>query len=173
MQDETFLLYTGKIYPDKKIDQLVRAFSQVTNPKLKLLIIGAYTCDDSYKEEVSKLICADTRVTFMSFVSGEELTKYVCACDLYIQPGSISQTCQTAVCCGIPLCFSDVPTHREIYNGNGFFADSQEDMYQVINNVSQSPKQLKTMSELSYRMAMEELDYKIIYNKILTAVELK
>ena len=173
MSDEIFLLYTGKIYPDKRVDQLIRAFSHVKNPKLKLLIIGAYTCEDSYKEEVSNLINSDDRITFMTFVSGSELTKYVCACDLYIQPGSISQTCQTAVCCGTPLCFTDVPTHREIYNGNGFFADTQEELQQVIDQVSLNPDHLKTMSTLSYKMAMEELDYRIIYNKILAAVGLR
>lgn len=172
MTDEIFLLYTGKIYPDKRIDQLVRAFRHVKNSKLRLIIIGAYTCENSYKEEVSDLMDSDGRITFMTFVSGDELTKYVSACDLYIQPGSISQTCQTAVCCGTPLCFNDVPTHREIYNGNGFFADSQEELYQVIERVSNNPQCLKTMSELSYKMAREELDYKIIYKKILSTVGL-
>ena len=173
MSDEIFLLYSGKIYPEKRVDQLIRAFSYVKNPRLKLIIIGAYICEDSYKEEVSSLINSDQRITFMTFVSGSELTKYVSACDLYIQPGSISQTCQTAVCCGAPLCFNDVPTHREIFNGNGFFADSQEELCQVIERVSTNPDQLKNMSTLSYKMAMEELDYRIIYNKILAAVGLK
>lgn len=172
LKDELFLLYSGKIYPDKRVDQLIRAFSRVNDLKLRLLIIGAYTCDDAHRNEVQILIDSDKRITFMSFVSGEELTKYVCACDLYLQPGSISQTCQTAVCCGTPLCFNDVPTHREIYNGNGFFADSEEELYDVIKSVSDNPSQLEKMSELSYKMADEELDYKIIYCKILSAVNL-
>ena len=172
LQDELFILYTGKIYPDKRVDQLLRAFIREKRPKLRLLIIGAYTCEESYRKEVSSLIDSDKRISFMNFVSGEELTKYVCACDLYIQPGSISQTCQTAVCCGTPLCFNDVPTHREIYNGNGFFADSEEELYGVLASVASNPSQLEKMSMLSYKMADEELDYKIIYSKILAAVNL-
>ena len=93
--------------------------------------------------------------------------------DLYIQPGSISQTCQTAVCCGTPLCFNDIPTHREIYNGNGFFADSEDDIYQVLEAIGKDNTILKEMSEKSYQMAGMELDYNVIYKKILAAVGMK
>ncbi len=172
LNEDLLLLYSGKIYPEKKVDELVRAFSKVKSTKLKLLIIGSYTCDDRYKNEVANLINSDDRITFMDFVTGDELTKFVSACDLYIQPGSISQTCQTAVCCGTPLCFNDIPTHREIYNGNGFFADGEKDLLQVINEIVDNPQLLNRMSALSYKMANEELDYRIIYQKILSAVGL-
>ena len=173
LNDELLLLYSGKIYPEKKVDDLVRAFSQVNSTKLRLLIIGAYTCEEGYKNEVVNLINRDDRIFFFDFISGDELTKFVSACDLYIQPGSISQTCQTAVCCGTPLCFNDIPTHREIYNGNGFFADDEKDLTRVIKEVSDNPLMLKKMSALSYKMANEELDYRIIYQKILSAVGLE
>lgn len=172
LKEDLLLLYSGKIYPEKRVDQLVRAFNHVNAPNLRLLIIGAYTCTEEYNQEVAHLIQANDRISFMNFVNGDELTKYVSACDLYLQPGSISQTCQTAVCCGTPLCFNDVPTHREIYNGNGFFADSEEELIDVLSSVSNNPTQLAGMSELSYKMANEELDYKIIYQKILKAVGL-
>ena len=168
--NEIFLLYSGKIYPDKKIVELVNAFSSITDERFRLLIIGVYQCDEQYRNEVEQLIRADSRIIFMSFVTGSELTKYVSACDLYVQPGSISQTCQTAVCCGTPLCFNDIPTHREIFNGNGFFADNEEQLSNVFKKISVNESVLKTMSSLSYDMAGSELDYKIIYKKILHSV---
>lgn len=170
--NEIFVLYSGKIYPDKKIADLVRAFSSIRNERLRLLIIGVFQCDEQYRNEVEQLIKADSRVIFKGFVSGSELTKFVCACDLYVQPGSISQTCQTAVCCGTPLCFNDIPTHREIYNGNGFFADNEDQLADVFEKVLSDDSLLSDMSNLSYEMANSELDYKIIYNKILNAVGL-
>lgn len=168
-EDNILFLYSGKIYPEKKVDQLLKAFIRTKNPNFRLLIIGVYK-DESSKSIVEPLIMSDERILFMDFVSGNELTKYVCATDLYIQPGSISQTCQTAVCCGTPLCFNDIPTHREIYNGNGFFVDSEEDIFQVFKTVDSNPYLLKAMSEKAYQMAIENLDYHVIYNKILAAV---
>lgn len=168
----TLFLYSGKIYPDKKIDQLVKAFVRTTNPNFRLVIIGVYS-DERSKVIIEPLIASDRRIIFMNFVTGSELTKYVCATDLYIQPGSISQTCQTAVCCGTPLCFNDIPTHREIYNGNGFFIDTEEDIYQVFVKVDENPHILKEMSEKAYLLANKELDYHVIYKKILDAVGLK
>jgi len=167
----TLILYSGKIYTDKKVDNLVRAFHRNANPKLRLLIIGAYT-EDSQRKIIEPLIASDKRISFMNFVSGDKLTKYVCAADLYIQPGSISQTCQTAVCCGTPLAFNDIPTHREIYNGNGFFVESEDDILNVLNQVSENKDMLEDMGKLSYIMANSELDYRIIYAKILSAVHL-
>lgn len=169
--DNILILYSGKIYAEKKVDNLVRAFSRTNNPNLRLLIIGVYT-EDSQRAIIEPIIDADKRITFMDFVSGDELTKYVCAADLYMQPGSISQTCQTAVCCGTPLAFNDIPTHREIYNGNGFFVESEEDIVSVFNQISDDKALLPRMSALSYEMAAKELDFHIIYAKILKAVGL-
>ena len=169
--NNVIFLYSGKIYPEKKVEQLIRAFIRTKNQDFRLIIIGVYT-DDSSKQVIEPLISSDSRIIFMNFVSGNELTKYVCATDLYIQPGSISQTCQTAVCCGTPLCFNDVPTHREIYNGNGFFVDSEDDIFNVFQIVEKNPQMLNEMSIKSYLLAEQELDYHVIYNKILKAVGL-
>lgn len=168
-KDTIMFMYSGKIYPEKKVDHLVRAFVRTKEPNFRLIIIGVYN-DDASRLTIEPLIASDKRIKFMNFVSGSELTKYVCAADLYIQPGSISQTCQTAVCCGTPLCFNDIPTHREIYNGNGFFVDSEEDIYNVFETVGKNPAILKEMSGKAYLMANEELDYHVIYRKILQAV---
>lgn len=165
------ILYSGKIYPEKNVDQLVRAFLCLKNPNFRLLIIGVYN-DEASKDVIEPLISSDNRIKFMNFVSGKELTKYICAADLYIQPGSISQTCQTAVCCGTPLCFNDIPTHREIYNGNGFFVDSENDIYRTLVTIEKDPLILHKMSLKSYNMAEQELDYNIIYKKILLSVNL-
>lgn len=170
-KNNILILYSGKIYSEKKVDNLVKAFSRCSDSNLRLLIIGVYT-EDSQREIIEPIVTSDKRITFMDFVSGDELTKYVCAADLYIQPGSISQTCQTAVCCGTPLAFNDIPTHREIYNGNGFFIETEEDILKVLKQISKDKKLLVRMSELSYDMAAKELDYKIIYTKILEAVGL-
>lgn len=167
--ENILFMYSGKIYTDKKVDQLVKAFVRTKNQNFRLVIIGVYN-DDESRAIIEPLIALDTRITFMNFVNGSELTKYICAADLYIQPGSISQTCQTAVCCGTPLCFNDIPTHREIYNGNGFFIDSEEDIYQVFIKVEENPAILKKMSEKAYQLARKELDYHVIYKKILAAV---
>ena len=164
-------LYTGKIYPEKKVEQLVRAFIRTKNLNFRLVIIGVYN-DDLSKSIIEPLIESDSRIIFLNFVSGDELTKYVCAADCYFQPGSISQTCQTAVCCGTPLCFNDIPTHREIYNGNGFFVDSEEDIFQVFSKIDNDAQILCDMSKKSYQLANEELDYHIIYNKVLSAVNM-
>lgn len=171
-KDNTLFLYSGKIYPDKKVDQLVKAFVRTTNPNFRLVIIGVYN-DEGSKAIIEPLIASDKRIAFMNFMSGSELTKYICATDLYIQPGSISQTCQTAVCCGTPLCFNDILTHREIYNGNGFFVDSEEDIFKAFEIVDKNPAVLDEMSSKAYRMANEELDYRVIYKKILAAVGMK
>lgn len=168
-KDTIMFMYSGKIYPEKKVDHLVRAFVRTKEPNFRLIIIGVYN-DDASRLTIEPLIASDKRIKFMNFVSGSELTKYVCAADLYIQPGSISQTCQTAVCCGTPLCFNDIPTHREIYNGNGFFVDSEEDIYNVFETIGKNPAILKEMSGKAYQMANEELDYHVIYRKILQAV---
>ena len=48
--------------------------------------------------------------------------------------------------------------------------DNMEDIYNVFETIGKNPAILKEMSGKAYLMANEELDYHVIYRKILHAV---
>ncbi len=89
---------------------------------------------------------------------------------MYLQPGTISQTSQTAICCGCPIMFMDCPTNRALFAENGFLLQNLDEIKDVFERVSQEPEILKSMSEKSYELAFEELEYaKLLMKAMLSA----
>ena len=82
LQDgRTNLLFVGRIAPNKKQDQLVRAFAhyRLLDPSARLSLVGPYDADDPYASEVRRLIAelglADC-VTLTGSISDAALQAY-------------------------------------------------------------------------------------------------
>lgn len=168
---ETILfVHSGKIGRLKRTAELLRGFRTVEDDRFKLLIIGSL--EEVVRTEIMELVSQDSRVEYLGFLSGAELTQYLCAADIYLQPGTISQTSQTAICCGCPIAFTSVPTNLELFNKNGFFIDADSEIVEMFRAISRDSSILKNMSDNSYELAEKELDYHTLYRKILLAVGL-
>lgn len=72
--------------------------------KLSFKILIAGSLEDEIKQEVLELVNSDKQVNYLGFVTGEYLTNLLCACDMYLQQGTISQTSQVAIAAVHQLC---------------------------------------------------------------------
>lgn len=169
--NEILFVHSGKIGKLKKTVELLQCFSEHQNPFFKMVIAGSL--DDEVKEEILNLVNKDHRVKYLGFVTGEYLTKLLCASDMYLQPGTISQTSQTAICCGSPIMFMRCPTNEELFNGNGFLLDDIDQMDIVFESISVNPLQLDIMSKKSIQLARERLEYMSLFKKTLKSAGLE
>ena len=85
---------------------------------------------------------------------------YLCAADVYLQPGSQSAIMQNALCQRCAVILDDVPSHRPFVNGNGWLLNENLSLIDVLENISENPHQLLHMSEISLAIAQDLLDYK-------------
>ena len=108
------------------------------------------------------LIEADGRIQYLGWKLADELIEYLCACDLYVQPGSQSATMNTAMCCKAPVMLQPRKNHQPFLNGNGWFVESEDDIARVFAEISGNPQILKQMSENSTKIVCEILDFKKI-----------
>ena len=96
--EKLLFVHSGKLDSLKKTEDLLKAFSAVPELEALLVIIGSIP--ESMQPILCPLIEADRRVVYLGWKSSAELQEYLCACDLYLQPGSVSATLQNAICCG-------------------------------------------------------------------------
>ena len=152
-------IHSGKLEREKRTRELLEAFSSVPNEKSRLLIIGSIP--DYQYNVLMPLIEADKRILYLGWKSGPELRKYLCACDVYCQPGSVSATLQNAICqyCAIMAYPHEAYTARLDY-GNIFWVTSKEDMIRMFNKIKDYPEILEGMKTASMKCAKELLDYK-------------
>ena len=155
--NELLLIHSGKLDKLKKTEDLLRAFKKVESLYAKLVIIGSI--GEEVQKDINELINMDKRVVFLGWKSGEELLDYLCACDLYCQPGSSSATLQNAVGCFCPvLCYPE-----EIYvtldKGNFIWAKNEEDIVSALEKIESGNIRIADMTMHAKECALEFLDY--------------
>lgn len=160
LQDgEPLLVHSGKLDALKRTEELLRAFAAVPELKARLAVIGSIPEDR--KELLTSLMEADARVAYLGWRSGEELQEYLCACDLYCQPGSVSATMQNAVCRGCAvLSYPHEDYIRGFDYGNILWVRTEADMAGAFRRLQEDPALLEPLRENSRRCAEELLDYR-------------
>lgn len=159
--DELLLIHSGKLDALKRTEELVKAFSAVPQVKAKLAVIGSVP--EEMKQTLLPLMEADERVVYLGWKSAPELLEYLCACDLYCQPGSVSATLQNAVCCGSPImAYPHLPYTEELDFGNILWVETQADMENLFRDLAAGKTDLAALREGSERCARELLDYRAL-----------
>lgn len=158
--EDILLLHTGKMDKLKRTEDILVAFSKVKNDKLRLVLIGSIS--DEIRSRIDALIEADKRVSFLGWKSADDLLGYLCACDMYVQPGGQSATMQNAMCVYSPVMLYPHLSHIPYLDGNGYFVTTIEDIIQAFLKISDNPSDLVTMRKNSERVAKEILDYRTL-----------
>ncbi len=157
LNDEIMVVHSGKFDKNKKTDELLDSLYSFKNEKIRIFLIGSIP--EYRKPELLSRISRDTRVEFLGWQRSDELIKYLCAADLYFQPGTQSATMQNAICCGTPVAIYPYESHFPYIKGNGFFVKNDRDYVDVFQQSVDCPKLLSDMSEEAYDVAFKLLDY--------------
>ena len=159
--DELLLVHSGKLDALKRTKELLEAFAAVPELKAKLAVIGTIPEED--RAELIRLMESDSRVMYLGWKKSSELLEYLCACDLYCQPGSVSATMQNAICCGSPVMAYPHGAYTEKLDyGNILWVKTKKDMEGVFHDLERKQINLETLRCGSEKCARELLDYRVL-----------
>lgn len=161
--DQYLLVHSGKLTAQKRTEELITAFNR-SRINAVLIIIGSIS--NEMKPVLEPLIDGQS-VKYLGWKKGDELSKYLCACDLYCQPGSVSATLQQAICHFSPVLAypHDEYQHINSYYDNFLFAKSTDDLENVFNQIQNGEIDLETIKEKTERCANTLLDYEVLEKK--------
>lgn len=162
--DEILFIHSGKLDKLKRTIDILEAFYQVKNKKFRLIILGSIP--EGMKNKIIPLIERDNRVSFLGWKTSEELLRFLCAGDMYLQPGDQSSTMQNAICCGCPVMLYPYDSHEPYLRGNGFFVENLNDIINCFKKIEENPKILERMKINSIKVAHELLDYKKLADRL-------
>lgn len=158
LKDEDILLvHSGKMDKYKRTVDIIKALKRVNSNNIQLVIIGALSND--VKESITELIQKDDRVRFLGWKNSDDLLEYLCASDLYIQPGGQSATMQNAACCGSALALYPYTSHIKLMGNTVFYIESSKDIEKLLKDILKNPEHLEKKRIVSYGLAKKKLDY--------------
>ena len=116
LKKDSYILFLGRLVPEKGIRYLVEAFKNVKTDK-KLVIAGGSSDTDSFMAELKELAKGDDRILFTGFVQGAVLDElysnayiYTLPSDLEGMPLSLLEAMSYGNCCLV----SDIPECAEV-----------------------------------------------------------
>ncbi|MCF5890280.1 glycosyltransferase family 4 protein [Aeromonas veronii] len=163
-KEDIVIIHSGKFAREKKTQELLESFISVKNEKLKLILIGSIPPE--MQPVLYPLIESDHRVHFLGWMNSDELVKYLCAADLYVQPGTQSATMQNAICCGTPVALYPYESHVPYVVNNGIFIKNKADYVGMLSGLAEGQFDLGAMSAASYVIAYDLLDYRKLAERL-------
>lgn len=122
LKKDSYILFLGRLVPEKGIRYLIEAFKQVKTDK-KLVIAGGTSDTESFAEELKKLAKDDKRIIFTGFVQGAILDElysnayiYTLPSDLEGMPLSLLEAMSYGNCCLV----SDIAECVEVVEDKAF-----------------------------------------------------
>lgn len=164
-EKDTVFVHSGKMDALKRTEELIRAFLKIKDSRAKLVIIGSMT--DERKHVLMPLIEQDFRIVFLGWQPSEELLNYLCACDMYLQPGSQSATLENALCSACAVMSYPHEAYTSEYGKSGIlWCETQEDMEKIFQDVAEKKVDLALLGEQAFHFAEEVLDYKKLASRL-------
>jgi len=116
-----YVLFVGRLVPEKAPDLLIRAFAQIEGD-VRLVVVGGSSFTDDYVRTVRSLAARDRRVELPGYVYGDALDELYANAAAFVLPSSLEGlplTLLEAASYGTPVVVSDIAPHVEVVEADG------------------------------------------------------
>lgn len=116
LEKDGYLLFLGRLVPEKGIHYLIEAFKSVKTDK-KLVIAGGVSDSDDYAQIIQAAAAEDERILFTGFVQGRLLQELYSNAYVFVQPSDVEGmplTLLEAMSYGNCCVVSDIPECTEV-----------------------------------------------------------
>lgn len=151
LEKDGYVLFLGRLVPEKGLRYLISAFKNVNTDK-KLVIAGGSSDTDDFMSEIKELAFGDERILFTGFVQGQLLEElysnayiYTLPSDLEGMPLSLLEAMSYGNCCltsDIEECAAVVADHAVTFRKSNV-----KDLTEKLQLLCDDPDQVRAYKE--------------------------
>lgn len=171
LDKDEYLLFLGRIVPEKGIHYLIEAFKNIDTDK-KLVIAGGVSDTDQFMNEIKELAKLDNRIIFTGFVQGQALEElysnayiYILPSDLEGMPISLLEAMSYGNCCLV----SDIPECSEVIEDKGvvFKKSNVESLKLKLEELCSTPSKVYELKEISQDFILSKYNWNNVVDQTL------
>lgn len=171
LTSDSYILFLGRLVPEKGIRYLVEAFKNVKTDK-KLVIAGGSSDTDSFTRELKDLAKDDYRIIFTGFVQGSLLDElysnaylYTLPSDLEGMPLSLLEAMSYGNCCLV----SDIPECAEVVEDKAviFRKSDVSDLREKLQDACDHPEDVMKLKKQAGDFICGKYDWDDVVEKTL------
>lgn len=165
--DGPFLLFVGRLAPEKGIEYLIGAMPSVLekHPKAKLLVIGGGTLEEKLKNLV-KTLKIEASVVFVGLVKHKSLPPYFATAEIFVSPSikeGVPATYLEALSSGNYLVVGDIPVSHDLIKDPTIGAFTHPNSQEISRILIKAIKRKK--QERNYKAIIRRYSWRVISNK--------
>ena len=171
LKKDDYILFLGRIVPEKGIHYLIDAFNQIKTNK-KLVIAGSASDTDSYFAELKEKAKDNKNIIFTGFVQGKELDElysnayiYCLPSDLEGMPLSLLEAMSYGLCC----LTSNIKECSEVLEEYGvtFKKSNVKDLKNVLQNLCDNKKEVDKYKKSAQEYILNKYNWDDVVDKTL------
>ncbi len=175
IQPGRYIIFLGRLVPEKRPDLLIRAFQTLVPEGWKLVIVGGSSDTDAFTIQTIGLAQGNSNVVFTGQLVGSRLAEIIRGAGLFVLPSDLEGlplAMLEAMQEGIPILASDIPVHQQLLSDNRgvlFQAGNLESCIRKLDWAISHPEDLKIMAQNAKRYVSFKHDWDQITEETLMA----
>ncbi len=165
-----YLLFLGRLVPEKRPDLLIEAFQRLKQSDWKLVVAGGDSDTTDYIQELLKISADNPNIIFAGELKDGRLSEMVRAAGLFVLPSDLEGlplAMLEAMREGVPVVASDIPPHQQLIEGDRGFLFSSSSVISCTRVLEQAIDQPKKRAAMAMK-AQEHVKANYDWEKITT-----
>jgi glycosyltransferase involved in cell wall biosynthesis len=153
LEQGRYLLFLGRMVPEKCPDLLIKAFQRLQSSGWKLVLIGGTSDTPSFTSTLFELAEGNPNIIFTGELRGSRLAEVMRGAGLFVLPSNLEGlplAMLEAMLEGIPVAASNIPPHQQLLSENKGLLFQTEDVESCVNCLNwaiANPEPMEAMSE--------------------------
>jgi glycosyltransferase involved in cell wall biosynthesis len=147
-----YILFLGRLVPEKCPDILIKAFQSLQQSGWKLVLVGGTSDTGEYRQQLLNLAQKSTDVVFAGELQGARLAEIIRGAGLFVLPSELEGlplAMLEAMQEGVPVLASDIPVHKQLLahqRGMLFTVNDQDSCVRSLDWALHHPQELAVMA---------------------------
>ncbi|MBW4594428.1 MAG: glycosyltransferase family 4 protein [Brasilonema angustatum HA4187-MV1] len=173
LEQKRYIVFLGRLVPEKCPDLLVDAFTALNPPGWKLVLAGGVSDTKSFTSQLLQKVANNPNIVFAGELRGQRLWEIVRGAGLFVLPSNLEGlplAMLEAMQEEIPVVASDIPPHKQLISGGRgklFEAGNLSSFIDTLDWAIHHPQELRAMAVHAKRHVQLNYSWDHITNETL------